>query len=113
MIVCAGFAGSPMVGAPVPEVRLTGNDLWLEFSFSRAYVNAAKGEATAQETTQETTQGKILFLLESTPTLTRRQLAVQLEMTEDGIKYHLNKLKKQERIRHVGSTKKGWWEVLK
>lgn len=66
-----------------------------------------------QETTQETTQEKILRLIRETPTVTRRELALIIGLTEDGIKYHLVKLKKEGVLQHVGSTKSGHWEVLK
>ena len=74
---------------------------------------------TAQETTretrgatQETTRERILALLREDPRLTRRGLAARIGITPDGIKYHLAKLRKAGRIRHVGATKKGRWEVI-
>ena len=74
---------------------------------------------TTQETTQEkraaaqeTTRERILALLREDPTLTRRGLAARIGITPDGIKYHLAKLRKAGRIRHVGATKKGRWEVI-
>jgi ATP-dependent DNA helicase RecG len=71
-----------------------------------------EGEAATQETTQETTQEKIIAGLRAAPTLTRKLLAQQLGISEDGVKYHLNKLKATGRIRHVGPTKAGRWEVI-
>ncbi|TXT40585.1 MAG: ATP-dependent DNA helicase RecG [Comamonadaceae bacterium] len=68
---------------------------------------------TAQETTQETTQEKILGLLKNCPSITRQELAVKLGLSPDGIKYHLQKMKLNGVIHHVGSTKAGHWEVLK
>jgi ATP-dependent DNA helicase RecG len=50
--------------------------------------------------------------LEADPKATRVQLAAQTGLTADGVKYHLNKLKAAGRIRHVGPTKSGYWEVL-
>jgi len=70
----------------------------------------------AQETTQETTQensSQILKLLKEKPTITRKELSKKIGLSEDGIKYHLNKLKKEDKIKHVGSTKSGKWEVIK
>ncbi len=63
-------------------------------------------------TAQETTQERILALLREDPRLTRRGLAARIGITPDGIKYHLAKLRKAGRIRHVGATKKGRWEVI-
>jgi ATP-dependent DNA helicase RecG len=39
-------------------------------------------------------------------------LAVRLGIGADGVKYHLAKLSAAGRIRHVGPTKAGRWEVL-
>lgn len=66
-----------------------------------------------QETSSKTAQGKILALLRQQPTTTRRELATQLGLSADGIKYHLNKLRAAGVIRHVGPTKNGRWEILK
>jgi predicted HTH transcriptional regulator len=70
------------------------------------------GGSATQETTQETTQEKILTILKARPETTRKELAAQIGITPDGIKYHLAKLRKAGAIRHVGPTKAGHWEVL-
>ena len=73
-------------------------------------------QETTQEnenTTQETTQEKIIQLLKSNSNLTRKDLAIVLKISEDGIKYHLNQLKKEGLIEHYGSTKSGYWKVNK
>ena len=72
------------------------------------------GQETGQErgTSQETTQEKILALLREDPELTRRVLAERIGITPDGIRYHLDNLKKAGLIRHVGATRKGYWEIL-
>ena len=64
-------------------------------------------------TTQEVTRRRILDLLEAEPEITRRRLAERLGITPDGVKYHLDKLRRAGVIRHVGPTKAGRWEVLK
>lgn len=69
-------------------------------------------EKTTQETAQETTQ-EIISLIQEKPKITRKELANKIGLTQDGIKYNLNKLKKEGKIRRVGSTKGGHWEVLK
>ncbi len=72
-------------------------------------------EKTTQETIQEiqeTTQEMILGLIKTNPAITRKGLAEKTGLTPDGIKYHLDKLRKQGVIRHVGATKKGHWEVV-
>ena len=70
-----------------------------------------KRSASPQETIQETIQ-EILLLIKEKPTITRKELAQKISLSEEGIKYHLTKLRKNNIIKHVGSTKKGHWEIL-
>ncbi len=56
---------------------------------------------------EATTQEKIITSLRAAPVLTRKLLAQRLDISEDGAKYHLNKLKTAGRIRHVGPAKAG------
>ncbi len=95
-------------------------DSFFTVSFSRVKAiekisrkTAPEIEGAAQETTQETTQEKILRLIKSNPAITRKGLAGKTGLTPDGVKYHLDKLREQGVIRHVGATKKGYWEVIK
>ncbi|KAA0224678.1 winged helix-turn-helix transcriptional regulator [candidate division KSB1 bacterium] len=89
---------------PEPEINYEKTGLWFGFHFSEQQMGS---------TTQETTQEKILALLRTNPTITRKAMAVELGFSDDGIKYHLGKLKSAGIIRHVGSTKAGRWEILK
>ena len=55
---------------------------------------------------------KIVGILRKEPEMTLNKLVERSGMTSDGIKYHLDKLRQLGRIRHVGPTKKGHWEVF-
>lgn len=106
-------------GTPEPRIEFDGRDVWVEFPFSETYLQSVGSvqagdqfEQTAQETTQETTQERIVALLRGEPELTRRALADRVGLSADGVKYHLDRLRQAGRIRHVGPTKKGRWEVL-
>ena len=68
---------------------------------------------TTQETTRKTTREQILALLEAEPEITRRQLARRLDITPEGVKYHLDKLRAAGVIQRVGSAKGGRWGILK
>ena len=50
---------------------------------------------------------RLLAFLRSDPTLTRNGLAARLGITPDGVKYHLGKLRRAGRIRHVGPDQEG------
>lgn len=97
-------------GVPQPELRYEQTGLWTVFHFADVQVEAGK---SVGGTTQETTQEKILALLKSQPSITRKELSTKVGLSPDGIKYHLEKMKSAELIRHVGPTKAGHWEVLK
>ena len=64
--------------------------------------------ANAQQTTSEW----IIEEIRKHPFTRREQLAEVIGITPDGIKKQLDKLKKAGKIRHVGATKKGHWEII-
>jgi ATP-dependent DNA helicase RecG len=55
---------------------------------------------------------KALMLIAEKPEMTRKELAGHLGLTEDGAKYHLDKLRKDGFIRRVGGRKHGHWEIV-
>ena len=65
-----------------------------------------------QQSSQQTTAERIIEEIRKHPFTTREQLAKVIGITPDGIKKQLDKLKKAGKIRHVGSTKKGHWEII-
>lgn len=68
---------------------------------------------TTQETTQKTTQEKIITLMKKNPSITQVEIAKNLNLTRDGISYHIRILKDNGKIARIGSTKKGIWKILK
>jgi len=81
---------------PEPDLRSESSGLWIDFDIPTA-----------------TTQEHIVALLKTTPSMTRRELAEKTGVSENGVKYHLNKLKASGVLRHIGPTKAGRWEILK
>lgn len=65
-----------------------------------------------QEKTQEIAQEKILDAIRNNPRITRRELAMLSGLSEDSIKYRLQKLTRQGIIKHIGATKAGEWIIL-
>ena len=77
--------------------------------------NKKEDSTATQESTQETnksTQEMILDEIRKHPFTTREQLAKVVGITPDGIKKQLEKMKKAKRIKHVGPTKGGHWEII-
>ncbi len=93
-------------GTPAPVIRHETTGLWVEFSFPKNSVEAGS-------TTQETSQEKIFAFMRGTPSITHRELAQKIDLTEDGIKYHLQKLKLAGIVEHMGPTKAVYWNILK
>ena len=100
-------------GSDIPIFESEPTSFMVEFSGKVPKGQGAKEDegSTTQETTQKTTQEKILAILRERPATTRNELAAQIGITPDGIKYHLAKLRKAGAIKHVGPTKAGHWEV--
>ena len=73
---------------------------------------------TTQETTQENyavlneTQRNIIKLLKNEPSITQKEIAKELSITRDGVKYNMNVLKELGIVVREGSTKKGSWKIL-
>lgn len=68
---------------------------------------------TTLKTTPNTTQ-KILDVLAANPKASRREIANQLgNITEDGVKYHLNQMKQDGLIERIGPTRGGYWHIIK
>ena len=76
-------------------------------------------KTTTQETTQENyailneTQIHIIKLIKENPSIIQKEIAKELEMTRDGVKYNMNVLKELSIISREGSTKKGKWKIIK
>ena len=67
---------------------------------------------TTPKTTPKT-RGNIIALIKENPNIIKEELAKRLNITEDGIKYHIKKLKKKNIIRWKGPSKGGHWEIIK
>ncbi len=65
-----------------------------------------------EKTTQKATQ-KIIEFIRGNPKITRNELAEKIGITPNGIKYNLDKLKKEGKIRRIGPAKGGYWQVIK
>ena len=69
-------------------------------------------EKTTQKTTQKTGH-RILNALLASPEMSMRELAEDIGISVDGIKYHLRRLQKSGKLRRIGPDKGGHWEVQK
>ncbi len=63
------------------------------------------------DTTQKTTQ-KILEAIAKKSDITQKELAVVIGITEDGVKYHITRLRKKGVVKRIGPDKGGYWEIV-
>lgn len=121
--------GMPLILANAPDVAFREIARLFVASFERpsaAAVNTQETEATAPETGLEppenaketpkkhtrNTKELVLKALQAQPDVTAKALALALKLSEASVRHHLRVLQAAQRIRHVGPTKGGHWEVL-
>ena len=78
-------------------------------------VNVYSAENNDIQTTTQTlseTQLSILEYLHIHPTASRKEVAANVNMTENGVKYHLQKLQQKGFIKRVGADFGGHWKVI-
>ena len=63
------------------------------------------------ENASEKTTEKILCIIKNNPSVTYRELAEVLDMTEDGIYWSVKQLRKQGLLHRIGGRKEGYWQV--
>lgn len=65
------------------------------------------------ETTTETLSASILKMLHDNPQITAKEIASIYGITEDGVAYHIKKLKKAGKIIRIGGSRNGGeWKVV-
>jgi ATP-dependent DNA helicase RecG len=105
-----------------PNLRYEHTGLWVEFDFAARKTIQKNGVATlekedaTQKTTQKTTrkQQEIVSIIKENPNVSQRTISEMLgDISPDGVKYHLRKMRQSGQIRRVGPDKGGYWELLK
>ena len=69
---------------------------------------------TTTKTTPTTTsdiETRILSIIRENPKITVKSISRMVEITEDGIRYHIKKLKKQGLLEYIGASRSGHWEI--
>lgn len=82
-----------------------------EYKYTYASVQVIFYKAT-QEIKKLSISEKIIVELKQGGSLTRENLAHIVGVSANAVKQHLSKLKTENKIKRVGSTKSGYWEVL-
>jgi len=76
--------------------------------------NNFKDKKTTAKTTKETTAKTSTMLIElirKKPSANLNELAEHLQLTMDGVRYHLKNLKQKGIIKRIGSSREGYWKI--
>ncbi len=115
-LVEAWGRGMPLILENAPDVKFSELAGLFIASFSRSMAQEA-----AQETPKNTEERQrtprnakevLLQLLRQQPESSVRALAETSGMSEASVRHHLRRLQAANRLRHVGPTKGGHWEVI-
>lgn len=97
-------------GLPLPEFRQDG---FMFLSTIRKISARNELDSTLSVAPTEKTTEKILLHIQENPSITMVELADLLNLTSDGIYYHINHLRKEGIISREGGRKNGHWRILK
>ncbi|MBP7233069.1 MAG: winged helix-turn-helix transcriptional regulator [Syntrophaceae bacterium] len=79
------------------------------------FADKAAGEAIDKTIDKDLsiTEKTVIKLIATNPSITQKEMAKQLKLTEIGIRYNTSKLKSKGILRRTGGKKAGRWEVVK
>lgn len=85
-----------------------------EIDSKAEYLTSSKtSKETSNKTRSRTSREKIIAFIKANNAITAKALALSLGISEKGVRYHLEILKKEEIIQRIGHAKNSRWEVLK
>ena len=81
--------------------------------------NTTQGDENTTQVTQGTTQVRlteedkaVLAAIKEQHSITQKEIAAKLGWKVDRVKYYLNKMKHRNLVKRVGTSQKGYWEIL-
>ncbi len=83
----------------------------LNYGESRNDKSEINDVSQAVEKYVQRTEEVFLNALRNNPYISRKELSRLLMISEDGVKYHLKKLKNKGLIEHIGASRGGYWVV--
>lgn len=98
--------------APTTDFDKIGGLFITRFNRPSAQETSTNASTLPPETTPNTAQETLLQHLRNHPVITTAELAQATGLSPDGVKYHLNRLKRTGQLRRHGPTKGGYWEVI-
>ena len=106
--------GMPLILENAPSVEFREIARLFIASFERPSATLKTGPENATETPkkrQRNTKELLLQALQEQPGMTVKALAQAMHLSDASVRHHLRVLQAEKRLRHVGPTKGGHWEV--
>ena len=106
--------GMPLILENAPSVEFREIARLFVASFERPSAAIKTGPENAKETPekhQRNTKELLLQALQEQPGLTVKALALAMHLSDASVRHHLRVLQAEKKLRHVGPTKGGRWEV--
>ena len=97
-------------GLPEPIIEEYAGGFQITFEGKAKTTNKTTNKTTSKTTSK--TANRIIEIIISNPTITAKGIADVLNLSEEGVRYHIKRLKKQMLIKHTGSAKEGYWEII-
>lgn len=77
----------------------------------KTYGISTSKRKTTEKTTEKSSE-KVLRFLANNPTASIKEIANNLNLSVDGIRWNIKKLKESNRLRRIGPDKGGRWELI-
>ena len=84
---------------------------FIEFMLEVIY-DAIKSSENSSEESSVNTKEKIINLFRNNPMYTIKELSNSLNLTTRAVEKQLSNLKKENRLKRIGSARKGYWEII-
>ena len=104
--------GSPL---PIFETDEAHDYFVTRFFVREGFYDSDEGEEGGSATLKlppNNVEDKIITMVRENPNITRKEIANRLNMTVDGVKYHIKKMTASGKIKYVGSSRNGHWETM-
>lgn len=105
-------------GSPLPEFETDeAHDYFITRLFLRKgfydyeEVKEGNGGNTTPKLPLNHPRTRILELVKNNPNITKKEMAGHLGLTIDGVRYHIRKLTEDGKIRYIGTSRDGHWEL--
>ena len=100
-------------GVPKPKIFGSKTDICVEFKNHEADIEKAVDKGKTPMKTPIETPIEIIKILAINSSITIPELADEIGKSESATWRAIKKLQKEDRIKRIGSTKKGYWKIIR